>query len=68
MAILNIFKLEFKGDNGYGLMEEGWGLQVGRTRRPERSSVAVASEKWAAVAAAAPGRRWRRQFSENTLS
>jgi hypothetical protein len=34
MAILNVFKLRFKGDNGCRLMEEGWGLQIRRTRRP----------------------------------
>jgi hypothetical protein len=68
MAILNAFKLGFKGNNVCGLMEEGWGLQVRRTRRPGRSSVVAASEKWAAAAAAALGRRWRRQFPENTLS
>jgi hypothetical protein len=67
MAILNVFKLGFKGDNGCGLMEEGWGLQVGRTGRPERSGVAAASEKWAAVATAALGRRWRRRFPRNML-
>jgi hypothetical protein len=61
MAILNAFKLGFKGNNGCGLMEEGWGLEVGRTRQPGRSSVAAA-------AAAAPGRRWRRRFPRNTLS
>jgi hypothetical protein len=45
MEILNAFKLEFKGDNNCGLIEEGWGLQVGRTRQPGCSSVAVALEK-----------------------
>jgi hypothetical protein len=57
MAILNVFKLRFKGDNGCRLMEEGWGLQIRRTRRPGCSSVAVALEKWAAAVAVAPGRR-----------
>jgi hypothetical protein len=65
---LNVFKLGFKGDNGCGLMEEGWCLQVGRMRRLGRSSVAVASEKWAATATAALGRRWRRRFPGKTLS
>jgi hypothetical protein len=55
---LRPLKLGLKGDNYYGVMEEGRGLQVGRTRWPGRSSVAVASKKWAAAAAAALGRRW----------
>jgi hypothetical protein len=42
---LRPLKLGLKGDNYCGVMEEGRGLQVGRTRRPGRSSVAVASEK-----------------------
>jgi hypothetical protein len=50
MAILNIFKLGFKGNNGCGLMEEGWGLQVRRTRHPGRGDVrpaaAVAMLRW----------------------
>jgi hypothetical protein len=43
MAILNVFKLGFKVDNGCGLMEEGWGLQVRRTRRPGRSNARLAA-------------------------
>jgi hypothetical protein len=42
---LRPLKLGLKGDNYCGVMEEGRGLQVGRTRRPGRSSVAVASKK-----------------------
>jgi hypothetical protein len=38
MAILNVFKLGFKGDNDCGLMEEGWGLQVRRTTRGRQRS------------------------------
>jgi hypothetical protein len=50
MAILNVFKLGFKGDNDCGLMEEGWGLEVGRTRWPERGdtrpAAAMAVLRW----------------------
>jgi hypothetical protein len=37
-SVSGMFKhlnLRFKGDNDCGLLEEGWGLQVRRTRWPE---------------------------------
>jgi hypothetical protein len=47
---LKLVKARLKGDNYCGVMEEGWGLQVGRTRRPGRGdarpATAVAMLQW----------------------
>jgi hypothetical protein len=45
-----LLKLGLKGDNYCGVMEEGWGLQVGRTRHPGRGdarpAAAMAVLRW----------------------
>jgi hypothetical protein len=47
---LRPLKLGLKGDNNCGVMEEGRGLQVGRTRRPGRGdarpAAAMAVLRW----------------------
>jgi hypothetical protein len=41
---LKLIKARLKGDNYYGVMEEGWGLQVGRTRHPGRGDARPAAD------------------------